>query len=493
MYQGFLNKKRRKFILIWALAFISLGVYLSVSSWTFKIGFPLDDAWIHQTYARNFSEDLRWSFFSGNISGGSTGPLWGFLISLFYFINLAPYVGTFFLGFLLLGGISVLGVKTFSWLLPKMKHKSFFVGCLLLFEWHLVWAAGSGMETLLFSLIALCICGWLVQLRDQWFVLGLLVGVSIWVRPGGVTLLGPIFFVLILRYDFQKILIMGARVVVGFLLPAGLYLLFNLQVAGDLLPNTFYAKQAEYAITRSLPLLQRLSKLGVQPFVGAGIVLLPGFLLFLYKAVKQKAWKKLAGPLWAIGYILLYVWKLPVTYQHGRYLIPTMSVFYIWGFAGFMDWINWKSEDLFSRLMSRTWGIVLGVVTILFWGIGARVYARDVAFIETEMVRAAHWVRSETTQGEVIAAHDIGALGYFTGREIVDLAGLVSPEVIPFIRDEEQIANYLDGKNVDYLITFPFWYPELVEGQKLIYTTNGKFAPRMGMENMAVFDWDADE
>ncbi|MFO7944199.1 MAG: hypothetical protein R6U51_07865 [Anaerolineales bacterium] len=362
-----------------------------------------------------------------------------------------------------------------------------------MFEWHLVWAAGSGMETLLFSVIALFICGWLVQLGDQWFVPGLLAGVSIWVRPGGVTLLGPILFVLILRYNFYKILQRGAKVALGFLLPTGLYLLFNLQVAGDLLPNTFYAKQAEYAIARSVPLLQRLWKLGVQPFVGAGIVLLPGFLLILSKAVKQRAWEKLAGPLWATGYILLYVWKLPVTYQHGRYLIPTMSVFYIWGFAGFMDWINWKSEDIFSRLMSRTWGIVLWVVTILFWGIGARVYARDVAFIESEMVRAAHWVSNETTQGDVIAAHDIGALGYFTEREIVDLAGLVSPEVIPFIRDEEQIANYLDEKNVDYLITFPFWYPELVEERKLIYTTNGTFAPRMGMENMAVFEWDADE
>jgi len=493
MNQFLLNIKRRKFLFIWVFAFLSLGTYLCISSWTYKLGFPLDDAWIHQTYARNFSEDLGWSFFSGDTSGGSTGPMWGFLISLFYFINLAPYVGTYFLGFLLLGGISVLGIKTFSWLLPNKKNKSLFVGYLLLFEWHLVWAAGSGMETLLFSVIALLVCGWLVQPREQWFVLGLLAGVSIWVRPGGVTLLGPIFFVLILRNNFYKIMQRGARVAIGFILPAGLYLFFNLQVAGDLLPNTFYAKQAEYAIARSLPLLQRLWKLGVQPFVGPGIVLLPGFLLILIKAVKQKAWEIMAGPIWAMGYILLYVWKLPVTYQHGRYLIPTMSVFYIWGFAGFMDWVELKSENIFRRLLSNAWGILILVVTILFWGIGARVYGRDVAFIESEMVRTAHWVSTETTREDVIAAHDIGALGYFSEREIVDLAGLVSPEVIPFIRDEEQIAHHLDEKNVDYLITFPFWYPELVEGRKNIYTTKGSFAPRMGMENMAVFEWKSDD
>jgi len=37
----------------------------------------------------------------------------------------------------------------------------------------------------------------------------------------------------------------------------------------------------------------------------------------------------------------------------------------------------------------------------------------------------------------VVATPDIGALGYFSQRRIVDLAGLVTPEMVPYLRREE--------------------------------------------------------
>ena len=42
--------QNRKVLLSGLTAGISLGVYLLVSHLTYGIGFPLDDAWIHQTY-----------------------------------------------------------------------------------------------------------------------------------------------------------------------------------------------------------------------------------------------------------------------------------------------------------------------------------------------------------------------------------------------------------------------------------------------------------
>jgi hypothetical protein len=114
----------------------------------------------------------------------------------------------------------------------------------------------------------------------------------------------------------------------------------------------------------------------------------------------------------------------------------------------------------------------------------------DVAVIESEMVAAAHWVAENTEPGSLIGAHDIGALGYFGDRELVDLAGLVSPEVIPFIRDESRLGNYLDEQAADYLVTFPGWYPDLVARSTLVYQTNKQYSPEMGGENMAVYRWD---
>jgi hypothetical protein len=105
------------------------------------------------------------------------------------------------------------------------------------------------------------------------------------------------------------------------------------------------------------------------------------------------------------------------------------------------------------------------------------------------MVAAARWVAENTLPGDLIAAHDIGALGYYGGRNVLDLAGLISPEVIPFIRDEAQIAAYMSSKGVDYMVTFPDWYPRITSGLLPVYQADGTYVPAAGGENMAVYRW----
>jgi hypothetical protein len=118
-----------------------------------------------------------------------------------------------------------------------------------------------------------------------------------------------------------------------------------------------------------------------------------------------------------------------------------------------------------------------------------KAYAEDVAIIESEMVTTAIWINENIAADALIAAHDIGALGYFAERNIIDLAGLISPDVIPFIRDEDRLAIYLDSENVEYLMTFPDWYPSLADQSTLIYKTQGNFSPILGGENMTVYKW----
>ena len=141
------------------------------------------------------------------------------------------------------------------------------------------------------------------------------------------------------------------------------------------------------------------------------------------------------------------------------------------------------------RVFSKVW--LLSAISILgmFWIMGAKAYAEDVAIIESEMVATAQWIQKNTSPNALIAAHDIGALGYFAQRDIVDLAGLISPDVIPFIRDELLLEKFLNQQHADYLVTFPGWYPYLVSRAELIFSTNAIFAPMLGGENMAVYRW----
>jgi len=170
-------------------------------------------------------------------------------------------------------------------------------------------------------------------------------------------------------------------------------------------------------------------------------------------------------------------------------VIPAMPVYYVWGLAGMIGWVQLNSPSTWKRVFSRAWVLSTALVTLIFWLVGARAYARDVAIIESEMVSAARWLASNTPGDALVAAHDIGALGYFSQRQLIDLAGLVSPEVIPFIRDESRLAQFLDARGADYLVTFPEWYPGLVQHGRLIFSTQGEFSPMLGGENMAIYQW----
>jgi len=488
-----MRKLGNKYLYIGLTAAISIVVYLTASKFVYRIGFPLDDAWIHQTYARNLASNLGWAFIPGQPSAGSTSPLWSSMLSFGYFTGLGPYIWTFLLGWIGLVIISVVAVKIFEILCPQQADKSVWVGIFLVLEWHLIWAALSGMETLWAGLIALSVIGYLLLKSPNWFVAGFLIGLGIWLRPDCVTLIGPALMVLVVRKEFWRNRIKAVGLLtLGILIMGAPYMIFNQVLAGDWWPNTFYAKQAEYVSLTQTPLLKRYISQISLPMVGAGSLLLPGFVLITLKSIRRKAWDVLAGELWLGGYLLIYALRLPVTYQHGRYIIPAMPVYFIFSLSGMASWIQLNSPNLWRRAIGRIWLISVGVVLLIFWGLGARSFAYDVAVIETEMVDTALWIAKNIEETSILAVHDIGAIGFYSDRELIDLAGLISPEVIPFIRDEEQLKGYLNLQGADYLITFPGWYPTLVEYSQVVICSNQDFSPLLGGENMCIYRWQGD-
>ncbi len=472
------------------LAGFSMGVYLLASKLTHHVGFPLDDAWIHQTYARNLATYREWAFIPGQPSAGSTSPLWTVILTLGYLLSINHYLWTFITGWILLTILALLGKEVFAALAPLRSKYAWWAGGLIVMEWHLVWASGSGMETLLYSVLAFLALSLLLSDSQSWPMVGIVIGASVWARPDGITLLAPAGLALFLVEPtwgkrFQAIW----KVSLGFALLFIPYLIFNQWTGGSLWPNTYYAKQAEYAILQQQPMWVRFLKLGQEPLTGVGAVLLPGVILLVWQNTNKIYLPHLPGLLWAVLYLGLYAWRLPVSYQHGRYLIPMMPVFFIWGLAGLMNWIQTDAVVFLKRVISKAWLVSLVALLMLYWVMGARAYAGDVAFIESEMVATAQWVAIHTEQNALIAAHDIGALGYFGERQIIDMAGLVSPEVIPFIRDEPRLRTWLDQRGANYLVTFPGWYPILVKDARLVYQTNSPVAPGLGGENMAVYLW----
>ena len=148
------RRTRRDALVLAGIVLLSVGLYLGLSGLYYRIGFPLDDAWIHQTYARNLALRGEWAFIPGKLSGGSTAPLWSALLAVGFWLKLAPYAWTYLLGAAALWGLCVLGENTIRGLVPTYRPRFPWVGAALALEWHLAWSAASGMETLLYALLA---------------------------------------------------------------------------------------------------------------------------------------------------------------------------------------------------------------------------------------------------------------------------------------------------------------------------------------------------
>lgn len=514
--------------LFWlALAGLVGLFYLLVAAWGYGgLGFPLDDAWIHQTYARNLARSGQLAFVPGVPSAGSTAPLWSLWLSLGYLLNIPFLLWAYALGVICLGLTGWSLARLTGHLFPGQPRLGFWVGLFCVLEWRVVWAAVSGMETILFIWLSVLLVWFYVATVNgaageftaltpgRSFGLGLIGGLLMLTRPEGLGLIGLIGLDSGYRWWRQSGRSTGALGqrwgligvgVIGLLIP---YVAFHFSLTGQPFPSTFYAKQAEYGlILQTYPLWWRLfgnifdyqeSVQGVfrVVFIGAPALLLPGLVFAGLLTWREGRSELVIIWVWWISFLLLYGLRLPVTYQHGRYQIPSIVwivLLGLWGSSRLFGWWGQRSaRSLYDRVVSRVMALSIGILVVMFVIIGAQAYGRDVRFINSEMVATAQWLDQHIPATALIAAHDIGAIGYFTQRPLIDLAGLVTPAVIDFIRDEPALLEFMARHEADYLVTFPSWYPYLTQQPALkpIYRTQAPWTIEAGGDNMVVYELD---
>src|SRR5712692_10960606 len=109
---------RRPLLLI-ALCLVSCALYLGASfAQVGQLAFPLVDAWIHLTFARNLALRHELAFMPGQPSAGSTSPLWTFALAPGFIWPLGPEAWTFLLGVALLCAGAALTARVTHRLFP---------------------------------------------------------------------------------------------------------------------------------------------------------------------------------------------------------------------------------------------------------------------------------------------------------------------------------------------------------------------------------------
>jgi hypothetical protein len=100
----------------------------------------------------------------------------------------------------------------------------------------------------------------------------------------------------------------------------------------------------------------------------------------------------------------------------------------------------------------------------------ANLYAWNVDNINKMHVSIARWVIEHTPRDALLGLNDIGAIGYISERPVVDLAGLVTPEITRILRAPDRealLAEFMAGQGVEYVIILPNWFPELAANPDL--------------------------
>ena len=433
-------------------------------------GYLTDDTFIHLQYARNLATGQGLVFNHGERIYGCTSPLWVALIAA----GMGLHLGGLFAAKALGLSATLCTLPLFHELMRRtLRTPALRAAATVAWAsnaWMARWAL-SGMETPL--AVALVLAGFVTFTEDEPWGKGMARTGALWAlaalaRPEAVVLL--VLWGVYLAAEVRR----GAEARaawLGLVPPVvifGGWLLFAGGYFHALWPGTLAAKSAGgSALEVHLANLWREIKI-----VGATDGLLAVVLMLSAIAALRRGTPGRIGNLglvpwgWALGLPVLYAaGSVPVL---SRYLLPTLPV---------LAWLSWQAAERWwlgdtppsdtsptgpaARRAARL-GIALAALIVVQNFV---VYSNAVlphvnsfsAGLENSLVRWGRWFSQYTEPGAEIATPDIGAIGYYSQRRILDLAGLVSPRMIPLLErapEEDVVAGlgFAAFERPDYLV-----------------------------------------
>ncbi len=447
--------------------------------------FPLmiDDAYITYSYARNLARFGQLVYHPTNPQLSTSAPLYAVLLGIGSKLGFhIPALSN------ALGAVSIFGASVYLMLLCY-RHKKRWAGAtvgLLLATSPVLWLT-LGLETCFY--VCLLLAAFYYYDRGQYVVTAVLTATAILTRGDGVLVAGLLsFYHLIVRYErnhanhinqsstgrntkfLQRRIPRNALVAFFIVLaPAVLYLTLSF---GSPIPTTLQTKQGQAAI-------------GFTGFY-AGTSFFQGLLILLRGWLDQSLLYSLWLPVsmlgifcirhfwwswgvvaWAVSHFTAYslLGAAPYTWYYaplvpGAVLLVGLGLQYLTGWAQRV----WLQVLLGGALLSC---LVLAQVTSLQAIVSeftaelpptseqAKVLPRSHT---NDMYRAiGEWLHAHTPQNATIAVNDVGIIGYYADRAMIDFLGILQLDV----------AQALERRDLFYAI--PHFLPDyIVLGEDLV-------------------------
>lgn len=403
----------------------------------------IDDAYITFRYARNLLGGEGFVYNPGEYVMGTTTPLYTLMLS-----GVAVFFGgeqaNFPLISLMVNALADALTCLLLWQIGK-RLGSETVGAAAGVIWAVapfsVTFAIGGLETSLYVL--LLTATFYFYLCKYEILTGLTAAAVFLTRVDGVILLGPLGLFWLVR-ALQKKERISWRVLLAAGLPVVLWLVFAGFYFGSPIPQSIQAKLVAYRLEPNASLMRLLQHyatpffeynlIGPAASVGIGLVLYPFLaVLGMRRALKVEP-RSLPWLLYPWLYFIAFTLPNPLIFRW--YLTPPLPAWILLIFLGAGSIIaSLRGSAMIKRLLAGFLLVLVFGLTMSEWRLhpdhGLDRPAPDMAYIKLELLyeQAAEIINPYLQAGDVLAAGDVGVLGYKTGARIYDLVGLNTPKV----------------------------------------------------------------
>jgi hypothetical protein len=351
----------------------------------------------------------------------------------------------------------------------------------------------SGMEVTLSAALTLAgIYYYLCRPRGPgWFVSWVLCGLAVYARPETLVLPGFIALDVLFRRRRSKDRVVFGRGVAVWLAVLVPYFAFNLALSGSPFPQTFAAKAGPTSIIAAvsrgdLELLRRLFVSALPLYVAEyaaflwrlnpvlALLVPVGVIGLIRRAFREGRGQGFIVPLFGLGFVPAIGVMAPVfgpAFQSGRYVGSVTALLAVVAVAG---------AFLIGQAF-RTRAVRMGVTVFLLALAAfnaatvtlatARNTAQAAKSINSMQVKLGRWLHDNTPESASLGCNDIGAIGYFSGRRVIDLSGLVTREILAYREVESGRERFIRDVRPDYLVIFPVAFPGFRQASFLVPLT----------------------
>lgn len=467
-------------------------------------GFPLDDSWIHAHFALNIAEGRGFVYNPGQPCA-SSAPLYTVCLAAMYLTRLNPVTCAAALGLSLHAAACAL---VYAAARALSAHRAVAAATAVAFAAvpRLVWGALSGMEVPAY--VFLTSLGVYLHVRfrpadgPRSYLSTAAFALSALARPECATI------AVVSTVDRTAAACRARRcgspgaspsrtaaihllVIAAVLAPL---VVFNLWATSLPLPTAFYVKTPAIDKRGALDLL--VGGLGAVPAYlrkaleicfrdGAllALGLAPGILVCVDRRLKGRREGMLLLPVSLVAvpaatalFARTGAQGLQMISQTGRYSAYLVPLAFVCSAVGF---------DAVVRALGRGKGalrlvgaavlcavaLVSTIMLVLNNGQMATAYARQVSNINEMQVAIGRWA-AELPDDVVLAINDAGAIAYFSGKRVIDIVGVVNPEVVRYRLahgvSQRSTLEYLRTRHPDYVIIFPTWFPEIASAHRYL-------------------------